>query len=45
MTLYKVDKTLKFLSGYRTYFNTGWNSGFIAWLEKILRRKLTEMIC
>ena len=40
-----MDKTLQFLSGDSTNSNTGWKGGIIAWLEKLLGRKVTWLIC
>ena len=45
MKAHGVDKTLQFLSGDSTNSNTGWKGGIIAWLEKLLGRKVTWLIC
>ena len=45
MTLHGVDKTVLFLSGDSTNSNTGWKGGIIAWLEKLLKRKVNWLVC
>ena len=45
MTLHWVDKTIQSLSGESTNSNTGYKGGIIAWLEKMLGRKVTWLIC
>ena len=45
MKAHGVDKTLQFLSGDSTNSNTGWKGGIIAWLKKLLGKKVTWLIC
>ena len=45
MKAHGVDKTLQFLSGDSTNSNTGRRGGIIAWLEKLLGKKVTWLIC
>ena len=44
MKAHWVDKTLQFLSGDSTNSNTGWKGGIIAWLEKLLGKKVTTLL-
>ena len=45
LQIHGVDKTLQFLSVDSTNSNTGWKGGIIAWLEKLLGRKVVWLVC
>ena len=45
LKVHGVDDTLQFLSADSTNSNTGWRAGIIAWLEKMLGRKVVWCIC
>jgi hypothetical protein len=45
LKLHGLTLTLEFLSADSTNSNTGWRAGIIAWLEKLLGRKVTWLIC
>jgi hypothetical protein len=45
LNTYGVEKTLTHLGADSTGSNTGWRKGIIAWLEKLLGKKLHWLIC